>query len=254
MEKLQFLNVPSEENPFLIVCKSHGLPSAPVHAGDKENALSLSLEAFPELKNVHGRKEIECGLLHRLDTVTEGLLLIAATDAAYESLTKSQNDGLFIKAYRASVKMNPYNAEGLGGFDETPLIDGIRAGNELVVNSCFRFYGEGRSEVRPVNADSKNKFALKKIGSRKIYTTNIKVQNVFKDRAEVECTISQGFRHQVRSHLAWIGLPIINDPLYNLEYKRNNSEPGTIRFKATRLCFPHPVTGERTVFELKDEF
>lgn len=28
------------------------------------------------------------------------------------------------------------------------------------------------------------------------------------------CTITKGFRHQIRAHLAWIGQPIIGDVLY----------------------------------------
>jgi len=51
--------------------------------------------------------------------------------------------------------------------------------------------------------------------------------------------------HQIRVHLAAIGLPVSGDPVYGVR------EPGLERqfLHAGRLAFPHPFTGERVEAE-----
>ena len=69
-----------------------------------------------------------------------------------------------------------------------------------------------------------------------LYETTIKIisANKEKNQCEVLCKISKGFRHQVRNHLAWIGLPVINDPVYNCESIGTEKE---IEFEAVKLEF-----------------
>jgi 23S rRNA-/tRNA-specific pseudouridylate synthase len=33
---------------------------------------------------------------------------------------------------------------------------------------------------------------------------------------QVVCRITEGFRHQVRCHLAWVGLPVVGDETYGV--------------------------------------
>ena len=214
---IDIIHVPTAEKPFLVINKPKGLPSAPLSSEDKDNALVQALEAFPELRKVQGKKEIEYGLLHRLDTATDGLMVIAATQECYDFLCEEQKQGRFIKYYKAECNVNPDNAKRLGGFPpDTPS----SPKQSILVESYFRPYGEGRKEVRPVTEKS-GKAALQKLGKAKLYTTEISIlkKDEASVRAEVECRIAEGYRHQVRCHLAWAGLPVIGDQLYNFEYK-----------------------------------
>ena len=95
MKKIKIIHSPTAEKPFLIIDKPRGLPSAPLSESDCNNALAQAIEDFPEIKEVKGRKAIEYGLLHRLDTVTEGLLLIATTQECYDFLMEEQQAGRF---------------------------------------------------------------------------------------------------------------------------------------------------------------
>ena len=106
INKIEFLNTPSKENPFLVISKPSGLPTAPLSAQDTNNALYLAAQTFPEILNVNGKKEVEHGLIHRIDTVTEGLILIATTQNASENFINQQKNNNFTKFYTAICQKN----------------------------------------------------------------------------------------------------------------------------------------------------
>ncbi len=229
------MNIVYHNEDFLIIDKPSGLPSAPLSEADTENAFSIVAKDFPNIKNVVGKKAIEGGLVHRIDTDTRGLLLIACNQSSYDNFIQQQIEGTFIKHYTAFCIDN---REGLSHFKNPPIR----------VTSRFRFLGEGRKKVEPV-FETSGRAALKKAGS-KLYTTEVsaieKAPMPFENNCvKVSCTIQEGFRHQVRSHLAYLGLLIISDPLYGIE----NKEVG-MQFFASGLEFMHPVTGEHIQFFL----
>ncbi|MCI6810412.1 MAG: RNA pseudouridine synthase [Spirochaetia bacterium] len=218
----------TRDEPYLIINKPSGLPSAPLNENDRNNAFSIAAELFPELLNVTGRKEIEHGLLHRIDTETSGLLIIAATQDSYENLLQLQKENKIKKYYSALSNVDYENINKLGGF---PSSDFVYCKNikEYNLESYFRFFGEGRKSVRPVTKNS-NGAALKKLGKPVLYNTNIKIVENSCDLIRIEACITNGFRHQVRCHLAWMGLPIIGDSLYN-----SNTDGEQLKFKASKI-------------------
>lgn len=236
MEKIKIIKEPTEDKPFLVIYKPKGLPSAPLFKEDKNNALAQCIELFPELTNVKGKKDIEFGLLHRIDTPTDGILLIASSQDFYDYLFKEQKEGRFIKFYSALCEKTPYNTEKLEGF---PVFN-EDSNKNFVAKSYFRSYGLGSKEVRPVTQDS-GKAALKKLGKLKEYVTNISIKNVKDNKVLVECKISEGYRHQVRCHLAWAGLPIMGDDLYNWNKKNcPEMDSSELQFSATKIEFEYP--------------
>ena len=218
----------TREEPYLVINKPSGLPSAPLNENDRSNAFSIAAELFPELLNVTGRKEIEHGLLHRIDTETSGLLIIAATQDSYEKLLQLQKENKIKKYYSALSNVDYENINKLGGF---PSSDFVYCKNikEYNLESYFRFFGEGRKCVRPVTKNS-NGAALKKLGKPVLYNTNIKIVENSCDLIRIEACITNGFRHQVRCHLAWMGLPIIGDSLYN-----SNTDGEQLKFTASKI-------------------
>ncbi len=237
-ENISVILFPSKKDPFLVIKKRRGVPSAPLFENDK-SALTSALSLFPFLSEVHGRKEIEKGLLHRLDTETEGLLLIASTQESFDFLLNAQKEGKFIKGYSALLQKTDTSV--LGGFPVSPFSMGeIEKGESLLVSSFFRNYSTKGSQVRPVTENS-SKVILKKSGE-KLYSTEI----IFKDNLHAFCKIKEGFRHQVRCHLAWLGFPVKGDRLYNPLFKEGES----LCFKADFLSFPHPLTGEKVEIRL----
>ena len=267
MEKIKIIHSPTAEKPFLIIDKPRGLPSAPLSESDCNNTLAQAIEDFPEIKEVKGRKAIEYGLLHRLDTVTEGLLLIATTQECYDFLMEEQQAGRFTKTYTAVCHPDAKNATKLTGFPPTPsfliphsskdfsrTLQSSSSNSYLILHTYFRSFGPGKKEVRPVTEDS-GKAAIQKLGKAKKYKTEVKIIKKEEDSFTVECKIVEGYRHQVRCHLAWAGLPIIGDPLYNADYrkgledKKNAEEP--IRFSASKLMFEYP-RGDLNSYDRKD--
>ncbi len=253
LEKISIIKEATKEKPFLVIYKPKGLPSAPLNSEDKSNALSQALELFPGIKEVKGKKEIEYGLIHRLDTATDGLMLIAASQEAYDFLLTEQAEGRLIKYYQAQCDIIPDNAERLGGFP--PDLPETSFGNEFSVTSYFRPYGEGRKEVRPVTENS-GKAALSKLGKSKLYKTQIIISKNDEKKAFAECCISQGYRHQVRCHLAWAGFPVMGDLLYNSSCKnsenisdKKNAEK--LMFSASKISFEYP-RGDLNSYDRKD--
>ena len=204
-----------ESEDFLIADKPHGIPTVPLK-GQNPDATLLGLVSaqFPEVLSVCGRNPWEGGTGHRLDTATAGLVVFSRTQAFYDYLQEIQQADLFRKTYRAETVEN----DSLKGSDIQ-----IRDNREFQIVSYFRAYGKGSKAVRPVQD-------IKRADSPVLYTTEaIKNGEVF------TCTITRGFRHQIRAHLAWIGHPIKGDCLYG-----TGIETDTLKLDCLKVQFPLP--------------
>ena len=243
--EIKVIHEPSAAEPFVVLSKPAGLASAPLKSLDEDSAFSQCARLFPAAKSVCGKKAVEGGLLHRIDTATSGLLLVASSQEFYDHIIAAQDAGRFVKGYRAECDVNANNAQALGGFPKPPAaslpFDGFLQEKNaaalmgIELSSYFRPFGKGGKEVRPVLQDS-NVAALKKIGSKKIYSTKIVAADFLGEgAAKLECKIAQGYRHQVRCHLAWLGFPVRGDALYNAV---GGQSGGPMRFEAVSLEFP----------------
>ena|SRR5574344_1722856 len=249
IESVEIIHEPSGNEPYVIVYKPCGLPSAPLGEDDHYNALAVAAERFPEINDVCGKKSAEKGLLHRLDTCACGLLLVASNQHAYDSLIVSQDEGKFVKKYRATCITDSQNSRNLGGFPPVPVLNTLSNNGEskFTIMSSFRPYGPGRKSVRPVDQDS-GRAATKKGGDR-IYETEIVITSCGAGKAHAVCTITAGYRHQVRCHLAWAGYPVLGDNLYNASY--NKEDYSELAFEGFYLSFPDPVSGKTMIYEVK---
>ena len=229
---------------------------------------------------VRGKKAIEAGLLHRLDTDTRGLVLFAKDQAVYDFLAARQEAGQIIKTYCAFVEPNRVPEIDNGyGFDATELSTlkelsaaqkGIAAQEQVVVQeriaaklpltleSQFRNFGPGAKRVAPVFPGSRH---YKKDG--RLYTTVIEAADILpsppqggeqyalfqnndgQSLVRVRCRLSRGYRHQVRAHLAAAGLPIVGDPLYAPQGAE--APPVSLQLYAVSLEFPDPENPRQNI-------
>lgn len=232
-KQIQIAIAPSKENPFVVIKKPRGLPSAPLFEGD-ECAFMQAAKLYPYLLEVSGKKAIEHGLVHRIDTETEGLLLIATTQESYNAFINFQREGKFLKGYSAKCQKIE---KPLEGFPPAEFLLENKSDNikKYTVSSRFRPFSLKSAQVRPVTGNSRK--AAQKKCSEKIYTTEIILDT---DKFFAKCSIKEGYRHQVRSHLAWLGFPVRGDKLYNPLCSQNEE----MQFFADCLKFPHPLTGK----------
>ena len=241
-----------EDDDFIAINKPSGMPSAPLFQNEEGTALNFVCKINPSVLSVLGKKKIEGGLLHRLDTATTGLLLFAKNQFTYDEIQKQQAIGLFKKEYTAICNIQEEN--NLTGFPEKTLqmknfMNKVEVGNKICLKSKFRAFGPNRKEVRPVTEFS-SAYAIKKNVSKKQYNTDVLIDCIKNNTINVKCFINLGFRHQVRVHLSWLGLPIIGDELYNSSYKDIPLKDNSLKFFATGLSFIHPTKKETFTLKL----
>jgi 23S rRNA pseudouridine1911/1915/1917 synthase len=226
------LDVRLETDAVVVVHKPAHLPSAPLRGGEKGTLANAIVARYPETASV-GADPREPGLVHRLDTDTSGLVIVARTKAAYESLREALRDGLVDKRYLALV------APGSG------------SGRAASVAASGEFAERGTIEfpIAPHPKDKRRVFAC--VHARDVHRlkprdarTDYRIVRRFtteddEPRALVEATASRALRHQIRVHLASIGAPLVGDGLYG-----GPSAPELARhaLHASRVAFPgNPV-------------
>lgn len=244
---------------FVVAEKAHKLATAPLSENETQTALNYVLELFPEGKKVCGIKPIEYGLIHRLDTATHGLFLVALNQYSFDNLWKQQKNGFFEKKYTAYCT-NQLN-------DSFPVCN-YQLKKNLKIESYFRYYGPKNSEVRPVSLDGTSGKAAGKKAQNNIYETLISdfsvnsfaLKDFYKDLSiyKIDCLLKRGFKHQIRSHLAWLGFPIIGDSLYCPIAKKHLAEKDSIfnmnlELHATSLSFINPSTSVPCRFSIDDK-
>lgn len=208
----------------LVWWKESGLPTVPLRDKGGATLFSFVKEEFPEIARFPGRNPWEGGVVHRLDTPTSGLVLIARDERALSSLLGQQRDGLLRKEYIAHSSKGRAVEEG---FPSYPFKSPERG---EVIESHFRAFGPGRKSVRPVLPGKRAEGPL--------YSTSVSPEGELSFR----CSLSRGFRHQIRCHLAWAGYPVLGDTLYGGEVS------DVFGLEAVSITYIEPSTGkERTV-------
>lgn len=218
------LTVIAEEPTYLVIAKPAGLLVHPTE-GSHEPTLVDSLLAYdPKLKSVG--ESVRPGIVHRLDKLVSGLMVIARTQAMYDHL-KSQF------ATRAVEK------------EYTALVDGSLSSEIGEINFPIgRSKNAGRMAARPVDGEGQE--AL----------TKYEVVERFPTATLVRVFPKTGRTHQIRAHFHALGHPIVGDPLYitpTLRARQQNNmernKPTRIMLHATALSFDD-LDGKECSFEL----
>ena len=88
-----------ENEAYAVLYKPRGMPTAPLTEDEEGTLVSWFLKSCPEAASVKGKKDIEAGLVNRLDTATRGLVLIAKTQESYDALNLMQANNLIKKLF-----------------------------------------------------------------------------------------------------------------------------------------------------------
>jgi 23S rRNA pseudouridine1911/1915/1917 synthase len=174
------------------------------------------LARYPELAEV-GDPE-RPGIVHRLDRGTSGLLMVARSSLAYDSLVGQLAARSVDRRYRTLVWGHPESPRGL---IEAPI---------------------GRSPKHPT------KMAVTSNG--KEARTRYEVEELYREpspTAVLTCRLETGRTHQIRVHLSAIGHSVVGDERYN-GVRQTLPAPRPV-LHAEQLGFDHPATGERLLFD-----
>jgi len=230
----------AEEKDFLIVYKPPRMHSAS-QSFSTESLFSWCVRNYPEVGELNGRNKGEGGLLHRLDYETQGLMLLARSNLGMEALLEQQGQGKIVKEYSALALKN---GVVLPGFPkEKP---GFSPGSAIEITSAFRPYGPGRKAVRPVLIGGAKNKKPQVPYITEIVESKLTAAEGLGNCLSLRLRISKGFRHQIRCHLAWLGMPILNDVLYGGTAFGN----GYLALRACSLAFADPATGDERSYSI----
>jgi 23S rRNA pseudouridine1911/1915/1917 synthase len=203
------LRIAYEDEHLLVVDKPAGLVVHP-GAGHPSGTLVQGLLD----RGLAGGDPNRPGIVHRLDRDTSGLLVVSRTQEAYDGLQALVRRRALERRYLALVRGRPRSRRGRV---EAPI-------------------GRDRRDPTRISIDTE---------SPKAAVTNFEVLELLSAHALLSVRLETGRTHQIRVHLAAIGLPVAGDRTYGTQ------EPGLERqfLHAARLAFPHPVDGRRIEVE-----
>lgn len=205
------IDVIYEDDDLLVINKESGMvvhPAPGHYSGTLVNALLYHFD-------IEGGEKDRPGIVHRLDKDTSGLMLVAKNEWTLEKLSKMIHDKEVERHYLAIV--------------------------------CGEILHDTGTIEAPIGRDmnDRQKMAVTDIHG-KDSITHFKVLERFSKHTFIECILETGRTHQIRVHLAYIGHPVLNDPLYN---KKKATDFGQM-LHSKSISFLHPRTGERLFFEV----
>jgi 23S rRNA pseudouridine1911/1915/1917 synthase len=218
-----------EDADLLVVNKPAGLVVHP-GAGHRTGTLVHALLAHcgPELSGVGGARRP--GIVHRLDRGTSGLLVVAKNDRAHLGLARQLKARSVERRYLALVH------------GRLPAAAGV------VETAIGR---DPRDRLR---------MAVRPAGAGRPALTRYRVVEAFGHPTPLtllEVTLGTGRTHQIRVHLAHLGVPVVGDRTYrrrgtpppDAELARHVAALGGQALHAAVLGFSHPASGAWHRFE-----
>ncbi len=199
------LNVIYEDNHILVVVKPQNIPCQEDETKD-EDLLSMCKNYLKQTYNKPGN--VYCGLVHRLDRPTGGVMVFAKTSKAAARLSEQLKEEHFEKKYLAVTVGKPT-------LNQNYLVHYLKKNPSTNVVNIVPQTTDGakRAELKYNVLDANDKLAL------------------------VEVEIFTGRSHQIRVQLNSIGNPIFADVKYGGDIVKGYN----MALWAYKLSFKHPV-------------
>ena len=205
------LDIVYEDEYLMVINKPSGLVVHPGN-GNYDNTLVNGLMYYTNNLSDIG-EEFRPGIVNRLDKDTSGLMLVAKDNKTHELLSDDFKNKRIYREYIA-------------------LVDGVIQTQKATIDAPIK-----RSK------DNFEKMAVASGGKKAI--THLEVLKKYPKNTLIKLVLETGRTHQIRVHLAYIGYPIHNDPVYN---NKKSDEFG--QFLHSRyIKFIHPITNKVLEFE-----
>lgn len=210
------VNVVYDDDDVIVVNKAPGIVVHPGAGNPTGTLINGALALYPEIALVGD--PLRPGVVHRLDAGTSGLMLLARSPSAYDTLVTAMSERRVSRRYEALVWGHPSVAVG--------VIDA------------------------PIGRDHRDPTKMSVVVDGRFARTRYEVRSTFTKpmaTALIECELDTGRTHQIRVHLASIGHPIVGDPTYG-GARSSLSSPRPL-LHAAKLGFSHPISGVEMKFE-----
>jgi 23S rRNA pseudouridine1911/1915/1917 synthase len=215
------LDIVYEDDAILIVNKPAGLVVHPAVGNWTGTLVNALLNHVPSLDTLP-----RAGIVHRIDKETSGLLMVAKTLQAHNSLVEQLQERSIHREYLALVK----GWMTAGGTVDEPI---------------------GRHPV------DRKRNAVRRDGKEAV--THYRLEQRFKRHTLIRVKLETGRTHQIRVHMTHINYPLVGDQVYGGRFQMPaDCSPALAEalrsFKrqalhATKLGLEHPETGEYLEWE-----
>lgn len=209
------LKIEYEDDDLLIVYKPSGMLTHPTHFEEPDTLLNIVIN--------YANGKYYPKLIHRLDKDTSGLVIFAKHDSAQQALLKMFENREIIKKYYAIVHGNPKHRHLL---IDIPIARGNGEKLKMVA-------GEGKNVKNAV--------------------TEVNLLQAYHKYSLLDVTLHTGRTHQIRVHLKYLNLPIVNDPLYGIDGQTTVYNQFLMAY---HLAFKQPLNNKeiKITIDLDQEF
>ena len=210
------LPVVHEDDHVLVIDKPAGMVVHPGAGHARGTLAAAALAHAPAVAGVGGPRRP--GIVHRLDKDTSGLLVMAKSQTAYDSLTAQLVARTARRVYLS-------------------IVHGRLTAPEGVVD-------------QPIGRDPRDRtrMAVRPPGQGRRAVTRWQVVERFPQFTLVEARLETGRTHQIRVHFAALGHPVAGDTVYGGRRRTVPVALDGLALHAAGLGFVHPVTQERVEY------